>query len=86
MYSIENFDKLENGTINRSEIAKRTILSNLKTINKDTLARLCSAINYGLYEFAIYGQKVNNITYFELKQEVKKDWKIVQCTKIPTKI
>lgn len=32
MYSIQNFDTLVAGTINRSEIAKRTILSNLKTI------------------------------------------------------
>ena len=71
MYSIENFDNLEKGTINRSEIAKRTIISNLKTINKQTLARLCSAINYGLYEFVVYGQIANNITYFELKSEVK---------------
>jgi hypothetical protein len=71
MYSIENFDNLEKGTINRSEIAKRTILSNLKTINKQTLARLCSAVNYGLYEFVVYGQIANNITYFELKSEVK---------------
>lgn len=77
MYTIANFDNLEKGTINRSEIAKRTILSNLKTINKDTLARLCSAVNYGLYEFVIYGQKVNNITYFELKQNVKD--KLIDC-------
>lgn len=77
MYSIENFDNLENGTINRSEIAKRTILSNLKTINKQTLARLCSAVNYGLYEFVVYGQMVNNITYFELKSEVKN--RLVDC-------
>lgn len=77
MYTIENFDNLEKGTINRSECAKRTILSNLKTINKDTLARLCSAVNYGLYEFVIYGQKVNNITYFELKQNVKD--KLIDC-------
>ena len=77
MYTIENFDNLEKGTINRSECAKRTILSNLKTINKDTLARLCSVVNYGLYEFVIYGQKINNITYFELKQFVKD--KLVDC-------
>jgi hypothetical protein len=77
MYTIENFNNLEKRTINRSEIAKRTVLSNLKTINKDTLARLCSAINYGLYEFVIYGQKVNNITYFELKQNVKE--KLIDC-------
>lgn len=77
MYTIENFDNLEKGTINRSEIAKRTILSNLKTINKDTLARLCSAVNYGLYEFVIYGQKINNITYFELKQNVKD--RLIDC-------
>ena len=51
MYSIKNFDTLEARTINRSEIAKRTILSNLKTIDKETLARVCSAINAGLYEF-----------------------------------
>ena len=31
MYSIENYDNLEKGTINRSECAKRTILSNFKT-------------------------------------------------------
>ena len=62
MYTIENYDNLEKGTINRSECAKRTILSNFKTIDKDTLARLCSAINYSLYEFVIYGQKINNIT------------------------
>ena len=67
MYSIKNFDTLVAGTINRSEIAKRTILSNLKTIDKETLARLCSAVNYGLYEFVIYGQKVNNMTYFEFR-------------------
>lgn len=77
MYSIQNFDTLAAGTINRSEIAKRTILSNLKTIDKETLARLCSAINAGLYEFVIYGQKVNNITYFELKQEVKD--RLIDC-------
>ena len=77
MYSIQNFDSLPIGTINRSEIAKRTILNNLKTINKETLARLCSAINYGLYEFVIYGQKINNITYFQLKSEVKD--KLVDC-------
>ena len=77
MYSIENYNKLEKRTINRSEIAKRTILSNLKTIDKETLARLCSAINAGLYEFVIYGQKVNNITYFELKQEVKD--RLIDC-------
>ena len=77
MYSIQNFDTLVAGTINRSEIAKRTILSNLKTIDKETLARLCSAINAGLYEFVIYGQKVNNITYFELKQEVKD--RLIDC-------
>jgi hypothetical protein len=77
MYTIANFDNLEKGTINRSEIAKRTILSNLKTINKDTLARLCSAVNYGLYEFVIYGQKINNITYFELKQSVKES--LIDC-------
>jgi hypothetical protein len=77
MYTIENFDNLEKGTINRSEVAKRTILSNLKTINKDNLARLCSFINYGLYEFVIYGQKVNNITYFELKQSVKES--LIDC-------
>lgn len=71
MYTIENFDNLEKGILNRSEIAKRTILSNLKTINKNTLARLCSAVNYGLYEFVLYGQKINNISYFELKKEVK---------------
>ena len=77
MYTIANFDNLEKGTINRSEIAKRTILSNLKTINKDTLARLCSAVNYGLYEFVVYGQKINNISYFELKSEVKE--KLIDC-------
>ena len=77
MYSIQNFDSLPIGTINRSEIAKRTILNNLKTINKETLARLCSAINYGLYEFVIYGQKINNITYFQLKSEVKD--RLVDC-------
>ena len=77
MYSIENYDNLEKGTINRSECTKRTILSNFKTINKDTLARLCSAINYGLYEFVIYGQKINNITYFQLKSEVKD--RLVDC-------
>ena len=77
MYTIANFDNLEKGTINRSEIAKRTILSNLKTINKDNLARLCSAVNYGLYEFVIYGQKINNITYFELKQNVKD--RLIDC-------
>lgn len=71
MYTIENFDNIEKGILNRSEIAKRTILSNLKTINKNTLARLCSAVNYGLYEFVLYGQKINNISYFELKKEVK---------------
>ena len=77
MYSIENFDNLEKGTINRSEIAKRTILSNLKTIDKNTLARLCSVVNYGLYELVVYGQIVNNITYFELKSEVKN--RLVDC-------
>ena len=77
MYSIQNFDSLPIGTINRSEIAKRTILNNLKTINKETLARLCSAINYGLYEFVIYGQKINNITYFQLKSEVKD--RLIDC-------
>ena len=77
MYSIQNFDSLPIGTINRSEIAKRTILSNLKTIDKETLARLCSAINYGLYEFVIYGQKINNITYFQLKSEVKD--RLIDC-------
>ena len=61
MYSIQNFDTLEAGTINRSEIAKRTILSNLKTIDKQTLARLCSAINAGLYEFVLYGQKISQL-------------------------
>jgi len=71
MYTIQDFDNLAPGTINRSEVAKRTILDNLKTIDKSTLARLCSAINYGLYEFVIYGQIVNSITYFELKQNVK---------------
>lgn len=75
MYTIENFDNLEKGIINRSEIAKRTILSNLKTIDKNTLARLCSAVNYGLYEFVLYGQKINNISYFELKREVKEKLK-----------
>ena len=77
MYTIENFDNLEKGTINRSEVAKRTILSNLKTINKDTLARLCSAVNYGLYEFVIYGQSINSITYFQLKSEVKE--RLIDC-------
>ena len=77
MYSIQNFDTLVAGTINRSEIAKRTILSNFKTIDKETLARLCSAVNYGLYEFVIYGQKINNITYFQLKSEVKD--RLVDC-------
>ena len=77
MYTIANFDNLEKGTINRSEIAKRTILSNIKTIDKNTLARLCSAINAGLYEFVIYGQKINNITYFELKQNVKD--RLIDC-------
>ena len=77
MYSIENYDNLEKGTINRSECAKRTILSNFKIIDKETLARLCSAINYGLYELVVYGQIVNNITYFELKSEVKN--RLVDC-------
>ena len=75
MYTIENFDNLEKGILNRSEVAKRTILSNLKTIDKNTLARLCSAVNYGLYEFVLYGQKINNISYFELKGEVKEKLK-----------
>lgn len=77
MYTIKDFDNLTKGTINRSEVAKRTILANLKTIDKNTLARLCSAINSGLYEFVVYGQQVNNITYFELKQCVKD--KLVDC-------
>ena len=77
MYTIENFYKLDTGTINRSEIAKRTILSNLKTIDKNTLASLCSSINAGLYEFCIYGQKINNITYFELKSEIKE--RLIDC-------
>ena len=77
MYTIENFNSLDKGTINRSEIAKRTILSNLKTIDKNTLARLCSTINAGLYEFVIYGQKINNITYFELKSVVRE--KLIDC-------
>ena len=77
MYTIQNFDNLAKGTINRSEVAKRTILDNLKTIDKNTLARLCSAINAGLYEFVIYGQRVNNITYFELKADVKE--KLIDC-------
>jgi hypothetical protein len=77
MYTIDNFDNLPKGTINRSECAKRTILSNLKTIDKNTLARLCSAVNAGLYEFVVYGQEVNNITYFELKSEVKE--KLIDC-------
>ena len=77
MYTIQNFDNLEKGTINRSEVAKRTVLSNLKTIDKNTLARLCSVINYGLYEFVIYGQKINNISYFELKANVKE--KLIDC-------
>lgn len=77
MYTIENFFSLPKETINKSEIAKRTILSNFKTINKDNLASLCSFINYGLYEFVIYGQNVNNITYFELKQNVKA--RLVDC-------
>ena len=77
MYTIQNFDNLAKGTINRSEVAKRTILSNLKTIDKNTLARLCSAINAGLCEFVIYGQQVNSITYFELKQAVKE--KLIDC-------
>jgi hypothetical protein len=71
MYTIENFNNLPKGIINRSEIAKRTILSNIKTIDKQTLARLCSAINAGLYEFVVYGQKINSITYFQLKSSVK---------------
>ena len=77
MYTIQNFDNLAKGTINRSEVAKRTILSNLKTVDNNTLARLCSAINAGLYEFVIYGQQVNSITYFELKQAVKE--KLIDC-------
>jgi hypothetical protein len=77
MYTIENFFSLPKETINKSEIAKRTILSNLKTINKDNLASLCSFINYGLYEFVIYGQQVNSITYFELKQNVKD--RLIDC-------
>ena len=77
MYTIQSFDNLDKGTINRSEIAKRTILSNLQTIDKNTLARLCSAINYGLYEFVIYGQKINSITYFQLKQNVKD--RLIDC-------
>ena len=71
MYTIKDFYELPTGTINRVEIAKRTILFNFKTINKNDLASLCSAINYGLYEFVIYGQQVNSITYFELKQNIK---------------
>jgi hypothetical protein len=77
MYTIEDFFSLPKETINKSEIAKRAILSNLKTINKDNLASLCSFINYGLYEFVIYGQRVNNITYFELKQNVKD--RLIDC-------
>ena len=50
---------------------KNEILATLKTIDKTNLARLCSFINTGLYEFVVYGMQVNNITYFELKQEVK---------------
>lgn len=77
MYSINDFYNLPVGTINRSEIAKRTILSNFKTINKQNLCSLCSSINAGIYEFVIYGQKINNITYFELKNEVKN--RLIDC-------
>lgn len=77
MYTIASFFSLPKETINKSEIAKRTILSNLKTINKDDLASLCSFINHGLYEFVLYGQKVNGITYFELKKEVQN--KLIDC-------
>jgi hypothetical protein len=77
MYTIENFFSLPKETINKSEIAKRTILDNLKTINKDNLTSLCSFINAGLYEFVIYGQQVNSITYFELKQNVKD--RLIDC-------
>lgn len=77
MYTIQDFDNLDKGIVNRSEIAKRTILDNLKTIDKNTLARLCSAVNYGLYEFVVYGQSINSITYFELKAEVKE--KLIDC-------
>lgn len=77
MYTIQNFDNLPKGTINRSEIAKRTILSNLKTIDKQTLVRLCGAINAGLMEFAIYGQKINSITYIQLKNEIKE--RLIDC-------
>ena len=52
-------------------------MSNLKTIDKNTLASLCSSINAGLYEFCIYGQKINNITYFELKSEIKE--RLINC-------
>jgi hypothetical protein len=77
MYKITDFYNLPIGTINKSEAAKRTILANLKTINKNDLCSLCSSINAGLYEFVIYGQQVNNITYFELKSEVKN--RLVDC-------
>jgi hypothetical protein len=41
------------------------------------LTSLCSFINAGLYEFVIYGQQVNSITYFELKQNVKD--RLIDC-------
>ena len=77
MYTIENFDNLPKGFINRSELAKRTILDNLDTIDKETLAMLCNFVNPDLYEFVIYGQQINDITYSELKEEMKE--KLIDC-------
>ena len=44
MYTIENFYKSEE-IINRSELAKRTILSNIQNISFEDLKNICSAIS-----------------------------------------
>lgn len=44
MYTIENFYNSPN-IINRSELAKRTILANIKTISFEDLKNICAAIS-----------------------------------------
>ena len=53
MYTIENFYKSE-AIINRSELAKRTILANIENISFEDLKNLCSAISDKFKRIAEY--------------------------------
>lgn len=55
----------------KRNLAKDVLLNRSERLKKNDLVRLCGFVNDGMKEFALHGQQVNNITYFELVSHIR---------------